>query len=162
MKQTFPIDSKKLNTFNFQYDVFKEGVKVHLVFTGDRLNTSEFPDMYAKLLGTIPTVLTTECANPKNLPFSEEVGQTEVGHLFEHVLLEYMALNKEKFVKNFTISGRTFWDSYNMKPNEFTVEIYCQLQDFPVFERSLQPACDLVSSIISDRGGLPGASVVPN
>jgi hypothetical protein len=154
--------TQKVKSFDFRYDIFKDGVKIHLVFTGNKLNTSEYPDIYTKLLGNLPTVLSTECLNPKNLPFSEEVGQTEVGHLFEHLLLEYMALNKEKFVQNFTIAGRTFWSARNNKPNEFTVEIYCHLCDFPIFQKSLLSTCDLLNFIISDRGGLPVASVMPN
>src|SRR5579862_8893482 len=54
----------------------------------NQLNTSEIPYLLDVLQENLPSVLLTTCYNDLNLPFSVEVRNTEIGHLFEHILLE--------------------------------------------------------------------------
>lgn len=150
-----------MQPFSLDYNIFEKGVKLNVKFSTETLNTRYIPGLYEKLFKLMPSVLKTECFNPDDLPFSEEVKKTEIGHLFEHILLEFMALQKEKFSKNFSIAGRTFWNA-KARPEEYRIEIYCSLCDFPIFVKSIKPTCSLVNYLLqTNRGGLPGASVLP-
>ncbi len=140
--------------FNLQYNIFDRGVKIDLILLTEITSTSQINGVYDKLFAYLPTVLKTECFNEKNLPFSVEVGETEIGHLFEHILLEYMSIYKEKSVKNFSIEGRTFWNALNLPVKQFTIDIYCSLTDFPIFVKSLKPTCNLVNTLIGDKFSL--------
>ena len=52
--------------------------------------SSACPETFALLSSLEPKVLSTKCYNYLGIPFHEEVKQTEMGHLFEHILLEYL------------------------------------------------------------------------
>ncbi len=147
------IINNQINSKNFklQYEIFDRGVKIDMSLLCDVIYTSQITGIYNKLFAFLPTVLTTECFNEKHLPFREEVAQTEIGHLFEHILLEYMSINKEKSMKNFSIEGRTFWNAINLPIKKFTIDIYCKLSDFPIFIKSLEPSCKLIDTLIGDR-----------
>src|SRR5258708_15609960 len=58
------------------------------------INTYHIPTTYVMLQKHLPSVLKSTCFNDEQLPFFEEVKATEIGHLFEHILLEYLCEGK--------------------------------------------------------------------
>src|ERR1700737_3152384 len=75
------------------------------------INTGEIPFIVDQLKEYLPNVLMTQCYNEDNLPFALEVRNTEIGHLFEHILLEYLC--QLKIAKGFAkaeFAGRTRWN----------------------------------------------------
>src|SRR3989344_4488342 len=54
------------------------------------VTTKDFPQTFAILQKRLPSVLQSQCFNEENIPFLLEVKTTEIGHLFEHILLEYL------------------------------------------------------------------------
>ena len=76
----------------------------------NRINTNEIPTIVDVLQAKLPSVLYTTCYNDQNLPFDIEVQNTEIGHLFEHILLEYLCqLKLAKGAKQATFAGKTRW-----------------------------------------------------
>src|ERR1700761_2246371 len=59
----------------------------------NQINTKEIPFITDLLQKNLPSVLQTTCYNDLDLPFHVEVKNTEIGHLFEHILLEYLCQN---------------------------------------------------------------------
>lgn len=75
------------------------------------VNTKSLPFTHSFLSDQFPSVLKTECFNDYNLPFDEEVKMTEIGHLFEHMVLdELCALEVKQGEKSVTHEGVTSWN----------------------------------------------------
>jgi hypothetical protein len=73
--------------------------------------SSACPNTFALLSSLEPNVLVTKCYNYLGLPFTEEVKQTEMGHLFEHILLEYLCQESIKAgAKCAHFRGTTSWN----------------------------------------------------
>lgn len=87
--------------------------QLHLVMqvAGTAVNTREFPRTLGLLRAYCPLVLATECFNDDNLPFREEVKRTEIGHLFEHLLLTYLCHSKANTAgSRRSYEGKTSWN----------------------------------------------------
>lgn len=80
--------------------------------------TATTPDAIPILEHALPTIFEGTCFNGKNLPFLEEAKNTETGHLFEHILLEYLFTNNSKK----TYRGLTMWNASTLPHGYF--EIY--------------------------------------
>src|SRR4051812_9400342 len=75
------------------------------------ISTSRIPSVVEVLREHLPNVLMTQCFNDENLPFVVEVRNTETGHLFEHILLEYLCqLKIAKGHRRASYVGRTTWN----------------------------------------------------
>jgi hypothetical protein len=61
------------------------------------VRTGEFPQTLSILREIVPTVLQTRCHNDLHLPFKKEVIDTEFGHLFEHLIIDYLSRDHLKF-----------------------------------------------------------------
>lgn len=68
------------------------------------LYSSHVPDLAQNLLTMLPTLGEHECVNRRNLAFAEELTQTELGHVFEHVVLEVLSL------RGLSTRGQTTWN----------------------------------------------------
>lgn len=56
-----------------------------------RLYSSQVPRIAERLLRTLPSLAEHRCQNRHGLPFVEELEDSELGHVFEHVVLELLA-----------------------------------------------------------------------
>lgn len=114
------------------------------------VSTRSIPNTFKILKEHLPGVLETRCFNDDNLPFSEEVKKTEIGHLFEHIILQYMlemkmALGQNKFVLN----GWTSWNWKKEKRGTFHIDIDTGIQDSLVFKEALNKSEKLMQQILS-------------
>lgn len=73
---------------------------------GDPLRTSADSAIPKRAIEALPGLLTHRCENDKHAAFAEELGDTEVPHLFEHVVLELMARSGSPR----SLRGETSWD----------------------------------------------------
>lgn len=77
----------------------------------DKVNTRYFVNTVPVLKKYLPSIFTCDCFNIKNKTFSEEVRETEIGHLFEHILLEYLCLlESAEYRKTVSYIGYTKWN----------------------------------------------------
>lgn len=89
----------------------KRNLHLLMRLKGPVVNTSELPNTISILTSYCPNVLTTDCFNDKNLPFIEEVKRTEIGHLFEHLLLVNVCVEKVKRgIEMYCLEGKTSWN----------------------------------------------------
>ena len=72
----------------------------------EHLRTSALPDLPARAMTLLPGLRGHRCDNGAGLTFAQELADTEVAHLFEHVAVELMALAGSPD----TLAGRTTWD----------------------------------------------------
>ena len=119
---------------------------INPVSTKDFLYTFELLEQY------LPSILFSQCFNDEKIPFSKEVRQTEIGHLFEHILLEYLCLNKISLGrKKATYSGVTNWNWKKDKRGTFHIYINSGYADAVFFETSLNQAVQLMKLVLTSR-----------
>lgn len=115
------------------------------------VNTRDIPDTLSFVSKYCPRVLKTECFNEKNLPFKDEVKATEIGHLFEHILLEQLCqLKSDLGFKNVAFNGRTDWDWGSDSRGVFHIFIDIVKQDYIFFGKALDKTIRLTELLLSD------------
>jgi hypothetical protein len=136
--KTFDLD---FNTGDFTTRITMQ-MKVHMVTTSALPHTHEF------LVNHFPQVLNTRCFNDKNLPFCEEVKDTEIAHLFEHILLQYLYSEKSsRGYTNVVFNGRTYWN-WNRDPHgNFKIMIDAGKLDLPWLSTSVKKSIALMESL---------------
>lgn len=126
------------------------GIKMKL-FTG-YLNTQNLPNTRSLLKKVLPSVLGSKCFNEKNLAFDEEVRSTEIGHLFEHILLEYLTKLKKFYEgKHVSFSGVTSWDWTRNEHGVFHITVSAGARDAKIFEEALIMSIQLLNKIINNN-----------
>ncbi|HZL05317.1 MAG TPA: hypothetical protein VFE45_07845 [Coriobacteriia bacterium] len=76
------------------------------VSESELLRTTQSHDLNERALGLLPGLRLHDCDNTSGLSFAEELTDTEVPHLFEHVVMELMA----KAGSPRSLKGETQWD----------------------------------------------------
>lgn len=111
--------------------------------------TTSLPHTYTVLKKMIPSVFMCECINEKKLPFSEEVKNTEVGHLLEHLILEHLyRLKFSHLSSNTSFSGFTRWDWKKDKAGTFHIEVILKQEEMFLFHKALIQSCDILNTIL--------------
>src|SRR5579859_7486648 len=96
----------KSNLFTLSVTHYKNRTQLLMALNIISVSTKDFPNTFDLLEKFLPSILYSQCFNDEKIPFCQEVKQTEIGHLFEHILLEYLCLNKISFGgKKATYSG---------------------------------------------------------
>jgi hypothetical protein len=127
-----------------------ESVRFCLQIHNHTVNTRSLPHTFSLLQQNCPQVLDSECFNNQNLAFDEEVKATEIGHLFEHILLEYLCQEKEAAgFSNLSFSGRTNWNWDRSPYGCFHISIQLPWLDHPFLESALFKTILLTEKILT-------------
>lgn len=110
--------------------------------------TSYYPHMYKVLLKEIPDVLRTECFNENNLSFKQEVLNTELGHLFEHILIQKMSDIKMEKGEYTTFDGRTSWDWKANSYGTYNIWLNLVVGDRIDFNKALFETIEIFNKVI--------------
>jgi hypothetical protein len=127
----------------------KDQTKIVMKLMQGTVNTRELPGTYSILKKMLPSVLKSTCYNEDNYPFCKEVLHTEVGHLFEHILIEYICLLKVQHgYDNVEISGVTKWNWVLHPKGSFHITVSSGIDDFSFFNAAMQRTVALVNLIL--------------
>jgi len=114
-----------------------------------QVTTKGIPLTYDILKKELPSVLSSRCFNDQKLPFSEEVRATEIGHLFEHVLLQYLCQEKIAYgYTEATYNGLTKWNWLRDPYGTFMITIDSGYEDLAIFPFALQKTILLLQQIL--------------
>lgn len=133
----------------------------------NEVNTSHIPFIVELLKMNLPNVLLTKCFNDDNLPFREEVRNTEIGHLFEHILLEYLCqLKIAKGANKASYAGRTRWNWIKDPRGKFHIQLNCGIKDADILPIAIEKTNNLMKLILQYKqqtlfpaSKLPGAKL---
>ncbi len=146
----FPFYTSRQWNYSVQVNYTRNKTVFTMQFPFEILNTASLPQTKHILQKIAPQVLNTSCINNKNVPFSEEVKKTEIAHLFEHILLEYLCRERIKYGrKTASFSGWTSWNWKKEKKGIFHVEIMGNSIDEHVFMSAFSHSIFLFESILS-------------
>jgi hypothetical protein len=116
------------------------------------LNTHAIPQTYSLLQKNLPQVLSSRCFNEDGLPFHVEVQHTEIGHLFEHILLEYLCQQKlSTGCKQAVFSGVTDWNWKKDTRGIFHITVNVGSSEAEIFFAALEKSVALLNLIISQQ-----------
>lgn len=113
------------------------------------VNTRDFPHTFDFLKKNFPSVLRTQCFNYKNLSFKDEVKETELGHLFEHILLDQLCIEKINLGSiRVSYSGRTSWNWKKDKRGVFHIFVNANKKDSCLLNPALKNTINLVERLL--------------
>lgn len=135
--------------FNLRLRQTKRATVIDMQLNIPFVNTSDIPGTFSFLQTNYPSVLETQCFNDNNLPFSVEVNATEIGHLFEHILIdELCALKIKSGARSAVYSGNTSWN-WKLNPyGSFQIWIDIGKNDLPMLLEALKTTIDLSQQLI--------------
>ncbi len=145
-----------LSPFRYSFDYYslhvlqsKDTTVITMQLFTKIVNTQAIPLTLSILKKSLPSILQSQCFNDKKLPFSEELQETEVGHLFEHILLEYLCISKLSHgYKRASYSGVTNWNWRKDPWGTFHITIYTGIKDVTILPKALGKSIDLTNSIL--------------
>ncbi len=127
-----------VESINFSEDhcIVRVRVSNHL------LKTSQIEGFADYLLEELPGLSNHHCHNYNNQPFTQELKDTELAHVLEHVLIELITL-KDKSIRN--LAGSTAWNWRESPRGTYDVEIACTNKY--VVKETLAQSIALIASI---------------
>jgi hypothetical protein len=127
----------------------KTRIRITMKLFGNVVNTKTIPHTVKILKKALPSVLHTQCFNDEGLPFVKEVKKTEIGHLFEHILLEYLCLLKLASGRKIaTFKGNTNWNWERDTWGTFHITINAGEKDAHLMPQAMDASIKLLNSII--------------
>lgn len=120
------------------------------------VTTAHIPFITTFLKQYNPTVLVTECFNPQNLPFYKEVKSTELGHLFEHMLIDEMRRLQENNGFKHVYNGETSWDWEKSGYGVFSIWIDSGYSEEPLMHTALNETIMLFRKLLTTKADAMG------
>lgn len=120
------------------------------------ISTKSFPQTLEIVKRIIPGVLETECFNDHNFLFVEEIKNTEIGHLFEHIVIYLLKENGIKNQQNNQVDevvyeGRTYWNWKKNPRGKFFIEINGPQIETEIFLNIVKQANFVIESILESN-----------
>lgn len=117
------------------------------VFTKE-VTTKEMKHTIIMLQKHLPTIFNSQCFNDLGLSFEKEVEKTEIGHLFEHILLEYLCKEKiSQGCKEAMFSGKTVWNWNKENYGTFHISIDVSATEKALLYTALEDSIQLLRKI---------------
>jgi len=136
--------------FTLSYMNLTHDTLIYMRMHTEIVNTIDLPQTIAILKDYIPGIFSSKCFNKKNLSFKKEAKKTEIGHLLEHIVLEYLCSAKMRVCsENVVFSGFTSWDWTKDQFGTFHITIDATIQDRALFSESLEKGILLLNLIMS-------------
>lgn len=150
------LDNQNINPYLLNAKAYQLAVKnsnrgtsIKMSLYTNYYHTNSLPKTNTILEDILPQVLKTQCFNELNLPFDSEVRNTEIGHLFEHILLEYLCQEKiANGYKRASFRGVTKWNWRKDAKGTFNIVIKVNPSDIIFFQYALEKSIKLLDKIL--------------
>jgi hypothetical protein len=139
------------NSNTFSLSVKHDGIQTKLVMkmNNNLVNTRDLPETYTTIKRALPSVLHSTCYNDDNTPFFQEILRTEIGHLFEHILIEYMCLIKmDNGAQSAEYSGITKWNWVVYPVGSFHITVSSGNEDLFLFSEAIKKTISLTEELL--------------
>lgn len=136
--------------FDLNVSVLQDSTLITMQVHSAHVTTRRLPKTTALLKLHCPTVLKTKCFNEENLPFRKEVRDTEIGHLFEHMLLDFLCKEAIAAGANEALyKGDTSWDWNVAARGSFEITISLGMEEEKLLKKALPKAIAVTETILS-------------
>lgn len=134
----------------------KSNTHITMQFLTKEVTTRNMSSVKRLLQMYLPTILESSCFNEENLPFHEEVSHTELGHLFEHILLEYLCKEKISAGDNEAVfRGVTKWNWNKDRVGTFHINVDVSGSEKDLLYFALEQSILLLKRIMYHHKVLP-------
>lgn len=114
------------------------------------INTKDIPLTAPILKKRLPTILRSTCFNEFNNPFYEEVKATEIGHLFEHILIEYICMLKiASGYAAVEYTGLTKWNWLIYPKGTFHITVSAGIKDKKILFAAISRTIKLIDFLFT-------------
>lgn len=138
--------------FSLKYHPKISNTNIVIRFNTKDFNTKNIPQTLNLLRIDLPSIFFSKCYNPDNLTFTQEAAQTQLGHLFEHILLEYLSNESISIYKDrLVFSGVTTWDWTKEEKGVFRINITVGQKDRDIFLNALEKSTILLKKILTSN-----------
>jgi hypothetical protein len=141
--------------YSVTLSTFERKTQIVMHFNTPQVTTHAMPHVARILKSDLPSIYAAKCFNEFNLPFSQEMNATELGHLYEHILLEYLAdltLQHKKVDREY--SGITEWNWKTQKKGTFYISVDIGLKDRSILLLGLARANHLIEKILTQSSNI--------
>lgn len=147
--------------FSFDVRTYSKSTTIHMKLLTPFVTTEDIPEVSLILKKRLPSIMRSRCFNENNFAFPREVKNTEIGHLFEHIILEYLSdLKYASGTKNPVYNGLTRWNWVKEEKGVFHIEIDSGYEDKEIFTIALQKSTELLYFILQSTS--PTTSETPS
>lgn len=135
--------------YSFDVKQHTNSAAITMIMLTSYVTTAYTPQAHSILKKRLPSIMRSKCFNENNYAFPEEVKNTEIGHLFEHIILEHLSqLKLSQGVKNPVYNGLTSWNWAKKERGVFHIEIDAGLEDKEIFGIAVQMSSKLLNEIL--------------
>lgn len=119
-----PTIEYKSNSFSLNIKLSQSDLRIVMLLYSLPLSTKNLTRTNHILKSELPTIYSNRCYNQDNLSFFEEVKNTEIAHLFEHILMEkiFQSLNPSSSSDD-SIAGKTSWNWEKEPIGKFHIQL---------------------------------------
>lgn len=145
--------SRQISTpnYNLKLALKQNYLKLTMQLDGMPYTTHKMPHVTEILKARLPSIFRCRCFNNEHLPFSQEMKKTEIGHLYEHVMLEYLArLLSAKGIKQSKVKGVTTWNWHREKPGTFHIKINVGEMEAALIDEAIYKTDRLFKHLINE------------
>jgi hypothetical protein len=147
---TFPPQISKSKFFDLKISSLPNHTVFSMQFYTPFFHTSNLPDTLHILQKFIPSIFECLCFNDGCLGFADEVKDTELGHLFEHILLEYLCKTKVNTAQiDAMYKGETKWNWDKENLGTFHITINAGFKDSYNLKVALKRTMHLMELILA-------------
>lgn len=144
------LSSQKLSSQYFSLEFFQleKQLSIKMNMKVNIYKTNLIPATFHILDRLLPGIYKHECFNYQKRSFAKEVTNTETGHLFEHILLEYIfRLNSQRGVKEICLKGQTNWNWVMDSRGTFHININSGFENLSVLQEAVCRGVELMDII---------------
>lgn len=138
---------------------FKQTIMVMDIYDSV-VNTKHLPYTHSILKKELPSILFSKCFNDNKYSFNKEVKKTEIGHLFEHILLEYLCLIKRSYgIDNPIHNGVTEWNWQKDNHGVFHISVDSGIDNEEIFSKAIKLTIRLINKILDSSNKIRSKSI---
>ncbi len=136
---------------HFSVDLKHNQNSISITLQTSILSTKELLQTETILNQLLPSIYAHKCFNDHNYSFKKEVLNTQLGHFFEHVFMEYMYqhLNLTKERDKTVINGLTTWDWNKQIKGIFNIEISTEYIHPETVKIALDQSIKLLNTLLA-------------
>jgi len=147
----------KVGPFNFETSLNKTSTIIKMVSNTSKFYSSDYKKTSGLLWQELPEIFTCKCFNGFHRSFFEEVRDTEMAHLFEHIFIQYFCNVKSATAEvECECSGETVWNWDQDVPGTFFITIDVGSEELDNISKALAKTMVLFEKIVAkpEREGI--------
>ena len=137
------------NFFNYLITQRPDHAEIVIQFHTSFYTTRSIPATIPLLESTLPRIFSHKCFNNQNWSFKKEAKQTELGHLFEHIILEYLCVYKFlEGCSNIKLKGLTEWNWEQDPEGIFYISLNSVMNDSNHLTQATEKAAKIMEKLL--------------